>query len=100
MAIRAPVCAVVAASEQLGIGSGGQLPWRLPGDMAAFKRITTTTMTPGRENAVVMGRKTWESIPARFRPLPGRVNIVLSRHPAALCVLGEAGREARGQGEG
>ena len=81
------MCLVVAASQQLGIGLAGQLPWRLPGDMAAFKRITTTTAATaarsGTTNAVVMGRKTWDSIPAKFRPLPGRTNVVLTRNPAA-----------------
>lgn len=72
---------VVAADSDLGIARGGHIPWRLPGDLAHFKRITATA-APGRQNAVIMGRKTWESLPARFRPLPGRVNVVLSRHAA------------------
>ena len=55
------------------------MPWKLPGDMAYFKELTTRTADPAKQNAVVMGRKTWESIPPKFRPLPGRVNIVLSR---------------------
>ncbi|MPV38493.1 dihydrofolate reductase [Georgenia subflava] len=54
------------------IGADGAMPWRLPEDLAHFRRTTTGT-------AVVMGRTTWESFPARFRPLPGRRNIVLSR---------------------
>nr|WP_315239660.1 dihydrofolate reductase [uncultured Albidiferax sp.] len=54
------------------IGTHGTLPWHLPEDMAHFKR--TTLGCP-----VVMGRKTWDSLPARFRPLPGRVNIVVTR---------------------
>lgn len=70
---------VVAAGRALGIGKGGGLPWRLPGDMAYFKELTTATRKAGARNAVVMGRATWESIPPRFRPLPGRVNVVLSR---------------------
>jgi dihydrofolate reductase len=53
------------------IGRGGALPWRLPEDMARFRALTTGT-------TVVMGRRTWESIPERFRPLPGRRNVVLS----------------------
>ena len=55
------------------------MPWKLPGDMAYFKELTTRTADASKQNAVVMGRKTWESIPAKFRPLPGRVNVVLSR---------------------
>jgi dihydrofolate reductase/thymidylate synthase len=49
--------------------------------MAYFKEISTKTTDAGKTNAVVMGRRTWESIPAKFRPLPGRVNIVLTRCP-------------------
>lgn len=54
------------------IGRGNALPWHLPEDLAHFKR--TTQGCP-----VIMGRKTWESIPEKFRPLPGRTNIVLTR---------------------
>ena len=43
-------------------------------DMAHFKRVTMAVESDGKQNAVVMGRKTWESIPQRFRPLPGRLN--------------------------
>lgn len=78
---------VVAADSDLGIARGGRIPWRLPGDLAHFKRITTTA-APGRQNAVVMGRKTWESLPERFRPLPGRINVVLSRHAAPSVPAG------------
>jgi len=76
---------VVAATRGMGIGKGGTLPWSLPGDMAYFKKLTSTTSGRDMVNAVVMGRKTWESIPERFRPLPARLNIVLTRsEPAAL----------------
>lgn len=71
---------VVAADEAGGIGKNGRLPWRLAGDMAYFKRLTTGPPAPGLRNAVIMGRKTWESIPDRFRPLSGRINIVISRN--------------------
>ncbi len=56
------------------IGAGGTLPWHLPEDLAHFKR--TTLGCP-----VIMGRKTWDSLPPRFRPLPGRLNIVVTRQP-------------------
>jgi dihydrofolate reductase len=69
---------VVAADQADGIGKQGRLPWRLPGEMAHFKRLTTAA-PPGRRNAVIMGRKTFESIPEKFRPLPDRFNMVVSR---------------------
>ena len=53
------------------IGKGNALPWHLPEDMAHFKQ--TTLGCP-----VIMGRKTWESLPPKFRPLPGRLNVVLT----------------------
>jgi dihydrofolate reductase len=56
------------------IGRDGRLPWRLPEDLAHFREVT------GRD-PVIMGRRTWESLPDRFRPLPGRRNLVLSRRP-------------------
>jgi dihydrofolate reductase len=56
------------------IGKDNAIPWRLPEDMAHFKR--TTLGCP-----VIMGRKTWDSLPPKFRPLPGRLNIVITRDP-------------------
>ena len=76
------VACIVAATAQMGIGRDGALPWRLKGDMAYFKRVTTEAPA-SQQNAVVMGRKTWLSIPKKFRPLPGRANVVLSRNPDA-----------------
>ena len=70
---------VVAATKTWGIGAGGALPWRLPGDLRHFRELTARTADPGKLNAVVMGRRTWDSLPPKFRPLPGRVNVVLSR---------------------
>lgn len=54
------------------IGRAGRIPWRLPEDLARFKDLTMG-------HTVVMGRRTWESLPARVRPLPGRRNMVLTR---------------------
>lgn len=70
---------VVAATREMGIGKEGKLPWKLPSDLKFFKDITVSTSNPGKRNAVIMGRKTWESIPLKNRPLPGRLNIVLTR---------------------
>jgi dihydrofolate reductase len=72
---------VVACDEARGIGRDGGLPWKLPGEMAYFKRVTSEA-APEKQNAVVMGRTTFESIPPRFRPLKGRYNVVLSRDAA------------------
>jgi dihydrofolate reductase len=57
------------------IGAGGVMPWHLPEDLAHFKAVTLGC-------PVVMGRKTWDSLPPRFRPLPGRTNVVVTRDAA------------------
>ncbi|MBF0432725.1 MAG: dihydrofolate reductase [Fibrobacteria bacterium] len=95
---------VVATDLNLGIGKDGGLPWRLKNDIRFFKDLTLSNnpidvlnhysisdiqtlsiqqkqIPENTENTVIMGRKTWESIPDKFRPLPGRRNIILSRHP-------------------
>lgn len=63
-----------AQARRRVIGREGALPWHLPQDMAHFRQATAGC-------AVIMGRKTWDSLPPRFRPLPGRVNIVITRQP-------------------
>lgn len=70
---------VVAACNNGGIGIDGRIPWRIKQDLAFFKKITSATVDREKQNAVIMGRKTWFSIPEKLRPLPGRVNIILSR---------------------
>jgi len=74
---------IVATDREGGIGVDNRLPWRLPRDMAYFKHITIG-QTENKQNAVIMGRKTWESIPSTFRPLPKRSNIILTRQPSSL----------------
>ena len=54
------------------IGNNNRMPWHLPEDMAHFKRLTQGW-------PVIMGRKTWDSLPPKFRPLPGRRNVVITR---------------------
>ena len=71
------------------IGNNNQLPWHLPQDLAHFKAHTSGC-------PVIMGRKTWDSLPPRFKPLPGRLNLVVSRQTdltvdgAAVCQSVEA----------
>ena len=67
--------AVVARNR--AIGKDQQLLWHLPEDLRNFRETT-------RGKPVIMGRKTWESLPTAFRPLPGRHNIVVSHHPDHL----------------
>ena len=57
------------------VGYDNQLPWRIPEDLARFRELTMG-------GTVVMGRRTWESLPSRFRPLPGRRNVVVTRDPS------------------
>ena len=64
------------------IGRDNRLPWHLPEDMAHFRALT-------RGCPVVMGRKTWDSLPERFRPLPGRRNIVVSRQHGLVATGAE-----------
>jgi dihydrofolate reductase len=63
---------IFARSRNGVIGRDGSMPWHLPEDLAHFKRVTAGC-------PVIMGRKTWDSLPPRFRPLPGRSNIVVTR---------------------
>ncbi|KNG45367.1 dihydrofolate reductase [Stemphylium lycopersici] len=79
---------ILAATPSLGIGKDGVLPWpQLKKEMGFFARVTKRT-TPSlstdgsrKINAVLMGRKTWESIPPKFRPLKDRLNIVITSSP-------------------
>ena len=69
---------IVAVDNENGIWKDNMLQWNIPEDMRFFKDSTTKTKNPEKINAVIMGRKTWESLPEKFRPLPNRLNIVLS----------------------
>ena len=64
-----------AQAKNRVIGLNGAMPWHLPEDLAHFKR--TTVGSP-----VIMGRKTWDSLPPKFRPLPGRMNVAISSNAA------------------
>lgn len=111
MSIRQPTLTlIVAATARNGIGHNGTLPWpMLKKEMAYFARVTKRVLMPSgtgsvqsdawkqanlegaRRNAVIMGRKTWESIPPKFRPLKDRTNIVISSQ--SRTQLGEVPEE-------
>ena len=69
------IAMIVVMDETGFIGKDGDLPWRMSSDLKRFKNLTSGDGF----NAVVMGRKTWDSLPDQYRPLPERTNIVLSR---------------------
>lgn len=69
---------VVAVADNNAIGKDGNLLWRLPKDMQYFKEVTWG-------HHVLMGRKTWDGIPPKFSPLPGRVNIIVTRQEGFVC---------------
>lgn len=69
---------IAAVDQNMGIGKDGHLPWYLPEDMKYFSKITKHTDHEGQQNAVIMGYNTWKSLPDKFKPLPGRFNVVLS----------------------
>jgi dihydrofolate reductase len=89
---------VVAMDDNRLIGRNNALPWRLPDDMRWFREVTLG-------KPCIMGRKTYDSLPERFRPLPGRLNIVVTRNrdyqaPGAVVVHSvEAALDAAGAAE-
>uniref|UniRef100_A0A2S2P348 dihydrofolate reductase n=1 Tax=Schizaphis graminum TaxID=13262 RepID=A0A2S2P348_SCHGA len=70
---------IAAVSKNGGIGYKGNLPWRIKKEMEYFNRMTTQVNQSGVQNAVIMGRCTWQSIPDKYRPLKGRKNVVISK---------------------
>ena len=73
---------IAAVARNRVIGRGNELVWRDPQDMAHFRDLT-------RGHTVIMGRKTWESLPPRFRPLPDRRNVVITRQDAYVATGAE-----------
>lgn len=63
---------IVAKSKNNIIGNKGKIPWHIPNDLKRFKNLTT-------DNVVIMGRKTYESLPEEYKPLPNRINIIISK---------------------
>lgn len=76
------IVAIAAMDEGRVIGRDGDLPWRIPEDLKRFQQLTNG-------HTVLMGRKTYLSLPSKSRPLPGRTNIVCTRDPSSLS--GEIG---------
>ena len=70
---------IFASTFRGGIGYNNDIPWNVPEDMKKFKNITSKTLDKNKKNAVIMGYNTWISIPLKNKPLPNRVNIVLSK---------------------
>lgn len=82
------VIIVAMSKKDRAIGKQGNLPWdRNNLDLKFFKKITSETIDSTKINAVVMGRKTWESIPEKRRPLANRLNVVISRDTIGLEVI-------------
>jgi len=82
--VTTPLHLIFACAKKGVIGMSNQLPWHLPEDLAHFKKLTSG-------QTVLMGRKTWDSLPAAFKPLPNRLNLVLTRQtdwvaPGAVTV--------------
>ncbi len=73
-----PIYLIVAVDKNFGIGLSGKLPWHFKNEMKFFKDTTLKTADHTKQNLVIMGRTTWESIPEKFRPLKGRKNVVLT----------------------
>lgn len=80
---------IVAIDDNFGIGKNNSIPWHIPDDLINFKKITTN-------NVCIMGRNTWDSLPKKFKPLPNRKNIIVSKtyfekpnesmhHPDVFC---------------
>lgn len=72
------VSLILSCTFDGGIGYDATIPWNIHQDLKKFKKITTTCNDSNKLNAVIMGRKTWESIPKYNRPLPERLNIILT----------------------
>lgn len=72
---------IAAVDENFGIGKNNDLPWRFKKDMEFFKETTTKTKDPKKKNMLIMGSKTWKSIPEKYRPFKGRKNAILAWDP-------------------
>jgi len=82
------ILAIAAMSENRVIGKDGKIPWHIPEDMKKFAALTTG-------HTVLMGRKTYESLPRKYRPLPNRVNVVVSLNKTFSRTLGPAEQDVQ-----
>jgi dihydrofolate reductase len=71
-----PISLIVACDKKGGIAKDGNIPWHYPQELKYFSKITTKTQDPTQINAIIMGRKTWDTLPKK--PLPNRINIIIS----------------------
>ena len=71
---------IVAYDKKFGIGFKNNLPWHLPDELKWVSKLTRTVKDPTKKNAIIMGRRTWDSIPEKRRPLYERLNIVISKN--------------------
>ncbi len=71
---------IAAVDKNNGLGRAGTLVWHLKGDLEHFKAITTRSVGQDKQNVVIMGSVTWNSLPDKFKPLPNRLNVVLNHH--------------------
>ena len=74
-----PLSIVVALDDCNGIGRDNTIPWHLKNDLKFFRYVTSKKIDPNKQNAIIIGRKTYETFP---KPLPNRLNIVISRNSA------------------
>lgn len=70
---------IAAVDSSGGLAQNKSIPWHFKNDLRFFKQVTSEVQDPTKRNVVFMGRKTWESLPDTYRPLPGRENVVLTR---------------------
>lgn len=73
-----PISCILAVDEDMGIGKNGKVPWKVPEDLKYFGTTTAPYCNYEATNVVIMGKKTWDSIPEKYRPLKERINIVIS----------------------
>lgn len=70
---------ILAVDEKNWLWKNNSLVWNIPSDLKYFKKITSETEDLAKLNAIIMGRKTWESIPAKFKPLSDRINCIITK---------------------